>query len=202
MIATSRDAAVALPVTSARASSISWRTSALICRLRSPKSSPSERCSRCWATAQLPSAVVPVTGLCSGSSEVYGGQCVSQVSLAAGQQVTYNWDTAGSSSARFDPVSATSAERAASGISASPNPFNPETAISFTIETRGRVSAKIYDASGRLVRTLLDRNLESGPLTLRWNGSAENGQKAASGAYFFKLTTPRGDSVLRLILVK
>jgi hypothetical protein len=35
-------------------------------------------------------AVVPVTGLCSGSSEVYGGQCISHVSLGAGQTVTYN----------------------------------------------------------------------------------------------------------------
>src|SRR5262245_7491025 len=36
-------------------------------------------------------AVVPVTGLCSESAENYGGQCISRVSLAPGQTVTYHF---------------------------------------------------------------------------------------------------------------
>jgi len=35
------------------------------------------------------SSVVPITGLCSDSSEVYGGQCISHVTIGAGQSVTY-----------------------------------------------------------------------------------------------------------------
>src|SRR5438093_7755909 len=36
------------------------------------------------------SAVVPVTGLCTAAPEVYGGQCISHVSLGAGQSVNYS----------------------------------------------------------------------------------------------------------------
>ena len=39
-------------------------------------------------TASNPS-VVPITGLCSDSSEVYGGQCISHISIGAGESVTH-----------------------------------------------------------------------------------------------------------------
>ena len=145
--------------------------------------------------------VVPVTGLCSESPETYGGQCISHVSLSPGQTVTYSLDMA-SSSQGSGVLSATSSPERDIAVSASPNPFNPATTISFTTTRAGHVTAKIYDASGHLVRTLADRTLEGGLHTLRWNGSTENGPQAASGVYFFKLRSPNGDAAKSLVLMK
>ena len=147
------------------------------------------------------SAVVPVTGLCSTGSESYGGQCISHVSLTAGQTVTYSVVMAPSTQGS-GVLSATSSPERDIAVSASPNPFNPATTISFTTTRAGHVTAKIYDASGHLVRTLADRTLEGGLHTLRWNGSTENGPQAASGVYFFKLRSPNGDAAKSLVLMK
>ena len=148
------------------------------------------------------SAVVPVTGLCSGASETYGGQCISHVSLNPGQTVTYSVATTPSSQGSGLLSASSAAPGRDVAVSASPNPFNPATTISFRTTRAGRVTAKIYDISGHLVRTLADRTLEGGLHTLRWNGSTENGQNAASGMYFFKLRSPDGDIAKRLVLMK
>src|SRR5882762_5673011 len=128
------------------------------------------------------SAVVPVTGLCSTGSESYGGQCISHVSLSPGQTVTYSVVMAPSTQGP-GVLSATASPERDITVSASPNPFNPATTISFTTTRAGHVTAKIYDVSGHLVRTLADRTLEGGLHALRWNGSTEIGSRAASGIY-------------------
>src|SRR6267378_3404826 len=149
------------------------------------------------------SAVVPVTGLCSESSESYGGQCISHVSLSPGQTVTYSVTTTRSpqGSGVLSASSAAPEERGVA-VSASPNPFNPATTVSFTTKRAGHVTARIYDVSGHLVRTLADRTLEGGLHTLPWNGSTENGSRAASGVYFVKLRAPDGKAAKCLVLMK
>jgi hypothetical protein len=146
--------------------------------------------------------VVPVTGLCTASAENYGGQCISHIALQAGQSVTLNTGAANSSSAATGVTSTTAASPKLGAITASPNPFNPETAIDFTTARAGHVTARIYDVSGRAVRTLVDKVLEAGSHTFRWNGSTDDGERAASGIYFLKLRSPDGDGEKRLILAK
>ena len=80
--------------------------------------------------------------------------------------------------------------------------MNPSTTISFTTTRAGHVTAKIYDVSGHLVRTLADRTLGGGRHTLPWNGSTENGSRAASGVYFVKLRAPDGEAAKCLVLMK
>ncbi len=70
-----------------------------------------------------------------------------------------------------------------------PNPFNPVTSIAFGLEDSGRVSLKIYDAAGRLVAVLVDGTRPAGRYTAAWNGKDRNGRPAASGIYFYRLTT-------------
>ncbi|HEY6572834.1 MAG TPA: FlgD immunoglobulin-like domain containing protein, partial [Candidatus Eisenbacteria bacterium] len=74
-----------------------------------------------------------------------------------------------------------------------PNPFNPETAIPFSTATRGRVSIRVFDVAGRLVRTLVDRTMPSGDSVARWNGDTDAGARAASGVYFYRIVYPNGD---------
>ncbi|HPF71943.1 MAG TPA: FlgD immunoglobulin-like domain containing protein, partial [Candidatus Krumholzibacteria bacterium] len=64
-----------------------------------------------------------------------------------------------------------------------PNPFNPQTFIAFTLPADGKVTLRIYDARGRLVRTLADGMMESGSHRLVWDGADDGGRASASGVY-------------------
>jgi hypothetical protein len=71
-----------------------------------------------------------------------------------------------------------------------PNPFNPTTSISFDLARDGRVSLRIFDVSGRLVRTLVDRSMKAGlRQSLTWNGLSDAGTRVSSGVYFYQLVT-------------
>ena len=69
-----------------------------------------------------------------------------------------------------------------------PNPFNPVTEIRFDLAQSGRVQLRIYDVAGRLVRTLLDKDLSAGRNhTVVWNGLDDQNRSVASGVYFYRL---------------
>ena len=75
-------------------------------------------------------------------------------------------------------------------VGAVPNPFNPSTVIRFDLPAGRTVTLRIYDASGRLVRTLLDgRGLPGGRQDARWDGRDDRGRALASGVYFYRLDT-------------
>jgi flagellar hook assembly protein FlgD len=84
-------------------------------------------------------------------------------------------------------------------IGVSPNPFNPETQIRFTTARAGHVTARVYDVTGKLVRTLADGTLGDGRHSLRWNGTSDNGACAAAGIYFVTLDSPDGRASTRLV---
>lgn len=80
-----------------------------------------------------------------------------------------------------------------------PNPFsarggsarffggNPSTNIVFSIKQAQQISLNIYDQRGRLVKNLLDFDMNAGRHELSWNGKNENGEFVASGVYFYVL---------------
>jgi len=68
----------------------------------------------------------------------------------------------------------------------SPNPFNPETRINFETGSAGRVELRIYDVSGRKVRTFSEM-FPRGVNCFTWDGSDGNGTRVASGQYFVVL---------------
>ncbi|MGD8414370.1 MAG: FG-GAP-like repeat-containing protein, partial [Candidatus Latescibacterota bacterium] len=68
-----------------------------------------------------------------------------------------------------------------------PNPFNPQTTITYATPEAGRVVLRIYDAGGRLVRTLVDGLQEAGPNEATWDGKDSNGMRVSSGVYFARL---------------
>ncbi len=83
-----------------------------------------------------------------------------------------------------------------------PNPFNPKTTISFTLDRPGPVTLRIYDPRGRVVRTLVRGDLEAGPRRVEWFGDDDRGARVASGVYFYRLEA--GGQVLqrKMTLVK
>ncbi|RJR28350.1 MAG: hypothetical protein C4574_05075, partial [Candidatus Latescibacterota bacterium] len=50
-----------------------------------------------------------------------------------------------------------------------PNPFNPSTTIRYDVKTKGLVTIRLYDVSGRLVRTLVDGVKDAGSYTAVWD---------------------------------
>ncbi|HEX7879211.1 MAG TPA: ASPIC/UnbV domain-containing protein, partial [Candidatus Eisenbacteria bacterium] len=84
----------------------------------------------------------------------------------------------------------------------SPNPFQNDTAIRFALPAAGRVTLEILDVQGRLVRKILDQELANGVWEERWDGRTGDGAPAASGVYFYRLTTPEGSRTRRLILAR
>jgi hypothetical protein len=66
-----------------------------------------------------------------------------------------------------------------------PNPFvagQGGTAIEFVLEQRGPANLCIFDATGRLVRVLVDQPLNVGPHAVSWDGRNDGGTDAASGS--------------------
>ena len=68
-----------------------------------------------------------------------------------------------------------------------PNPFNPATRIAFELAGPGRVSLRIYDASGRRVRVMTDGERSAGRHEEVWDGCDGSGRAVASGVYFYRL---------------
>ena len=64
-----------------------------------------------------------------------------------------------------------------------PNPFNPLTHIGFGLPEDSRVEIMIYDLSGRLIRSLLNDNLEAGYRTIMWDGRDDMSRMASAGMY-------------------
>lgn len=76
-----------------------------------------------------------------------------------------------------------------------PNPFNPETNISFDIAQPTRVQIKIYDVGGRLVRNLTDQHFEAGHFEETWNGRDDAGRTLPSNVYYARMVA---DSVVQM----
>ncbi|HVO76689.1 MAG TPA: C25 family cysteine peptidase [Candidatus Bathyarchaeia archaeon] len=83
-----------------------------------------------------------------------------------------------------------------------PNPFNPRTTIPFGLAGHARAEMKIFDASGRLVRTLLHGTYEKGPHAVVWDGTDDRGRIVASGVYFCRLKAGAYTATTRLALIR
>ena len=64
-----------------------------------------------------------------------------------------------------------------------PNPFNPRVTISFTLAKPGNVKLTVHDLGGRIVKRLLEMELDAGVHRLDWNGTDQVGRPVSSGRY-------------------
>ena len=68
-----------------------------------------------------------------------------------------------------------------------PNPFNPQTNISYNIPEEGNVELSVYNIKGQKVKTLVNETQIRGEHTVVWNGTNKHNKRVASGVYFYKL---------------
>jgi len=78
-----------------------------------------------------------------------------------------------------------------------PNPFNPVTTLSYALPTDSHTRLVIYDLSGRVVRTLVNREETAGQKNLCWDGRNNQGIPVASGVYIYSLTANAVNSNVR-----
>ncbi len=68
-----------------------------------------------------------------------------------------------------------------------PNPFNPETTISYQLSGGSQVKIDIFDILGRKVRTLVNQKQEAGYYNILWDGKNDDGNRVASGLYLYNI---------------
>ena len=87
-----------------------------------------------------------------------------------------------------------------------PNPFNPETWIPYELAEAVSVTLTFYDVRGRVVRTLALGHRPAGVYRTKaraayWDGRNAQGERVASGVYFYTFTagdfTATGKLVVR-----
>ena len=87
-------------------------------------------------------------------------------------------------------------------VSASPNPFNPNTTIHFDLPEGCPAKVAVFDIRGMLVRNLVNENLGAGHHSIPWNGRDNSGRLLASGRYIVHVQAGRLQTTTPVVLVK
>jgi hypothetical protein len=83
-----------------------------------------------------------------------------------------------------------------------PNPSRGHLGISYDLPVEAAVSLKVYNLSGQLVRTLVSGQEEAGYKHVSWDGRTENGSRASSGVYFYRLEAGSFAATRKLVVVR
>jgi DNA-binding transcriptional regulator YhcF (GntR family) len=83
-----------------------------------------------------------------------------------------------------------------------PNPFNPETQISYTLSVAGNVRIQIYNIAGQIVRTFNKGYQQAGSYSVSWDGRNEKGDPSASGIYLYRIEVGAYAVTNRMVLLK
>jgi hypothetical protein len=83
-----------------------------------------------------------------------------------------------------------------STLSSSPNPFGGSTEIRLSLGQPQMVSLQIHDVAGRLVQTILNKQLQAGTHQCAWDGRGTEGQPLPEGVYLVRLATEDASTTL------
>jgi len=84
-----------------------------------------------------------------------------------------------------------------------PNPFNPTTTISYSLPIQNTISVNVYNFLGEHVVTLINNERQpAGSHELLWNSLDKNGNRVASGTYFYELKYGNFKQTKRMTLLK
>lgn len=84
----------------------------------------------------------------------------------------------------------------------SPNPARGSVSLAFTLPVASHVRLAVYDAQGRVTRTVVDGEKPAGPNEFQWNLRDGEGRALAPGLYLARLSTPAGTLVRRFAVVE
>jgi plastocyanin len=85
--------------------------------------------------------------------------------------------------------------------SPAPNPSRGGFAVRFAVAQAGRAQVTAFDAAGRSVATLFDRDVAPGTYSAAWAGRSGAGGQLAPGTYFLRLTAPGVSDMRRITII-
>lgn len=84
-----------------------------------------------------------------------------------------------------------------------PNPFNPRTTISFSLDRKGSVWLSVHDIAGKTVRVLMAGDVvDPGEHEVEWDGRDGRGRAVASGIYLCRIEALGLRASQQMILVR
>jgi hypothetical protein len=83
-----------------------------------------------------------------------------------------------------------------------PNPMNPTATIKYTIGKPGKVQLRVFDVSGRVIRTLVDEAKTAGAYSVIWDGKNDGGDRVASGVFFYQLNAPGSELNKKIVILQ
>ena len=78
-----------------------------------------------------------------------------------------------------------------------PNPFNPLTNFRFSLAKDSRVTLRVYDALGRIVRTVIDGKMQAGMHDVPFDAKG-----MSSGVYFYRIRTEEFEKTRKMVLLR
>ena len=83
-----------------------------------------------------------------------------------------------------------------------PNPFNPKTTIRFSLPVDSNVELIIYDVNGKVVKEIINHNMETGSYKVVWDGTNKGGALVGSGVYFYRIKAGNFIASQKMIFLK
>jgi len=83
-----------------------------------------------------------------------------------------------------------------------PNPFNPQTTISFALPTAGNISLIIYDLNGREIMRWDEDISQGGYYQKVWNGENLSGEQVSSGVYLYRFRAGDFVQTKKMVLLR
>jgi predicted GH43/DUF377 family glycosyl hydrolase len=83
-----------------------------------------------------------------------------------------------------------------------PNPFNPDTQISYDVPGNSHIRIEIFNSLGQQVKTLVSLNQNPGHYEIVWDGTNDQGEKLGTGIYLCKMQGDGFSETTKLLLVK
>jgi photosystem II stability/assembly factor-like uncharacterized protein len=83
-----------------------------------------------------------------------------------------------------------------------PNPFNPTTAIRFSLPKPINVKITVYDLSGRHIDDIVNQTHAAGTYTIIWDAADKEGRLLSAGVYFYQIITADFTATCKMILLR
>ena len=144
-----------------------------------------------------------------GGGEMTGNyKCGATVGETAAGQITGAnywaligfWQTEGATGVREQAYSPSQGPLATHLYSPFPTPFVRGVAIRYSLAAEGRVTLRVHDLAGRVVRTLCASSMKRGAYSITWDGTDDRGRELARGVYFCRFSAGDYRSTEKLVL--
>lgn len=83
-----------------------------------------------------------------------------------------------------------------------PNPFTKQVVITYGIPRPTKVSLKIYNTLGQVVKTVVNDQTKPGLYTASWDGCDDFGRKVSAGVYFYQMITDEYENTRKMVFVR